>query len=407
MYDGDESGGDDDGESESMWRALGSILGWQITASVCYYAVFASTPFLREGFGISRFGVGLVVTALTLGQMASLFPAGAAVDGFGEGRTLFVGLAGLSVATLGIGLAWSLPALGLAAVGLGVAYSVSMPGTNRAVFESIPKARRNLGMGIKQVGVTAGSAISSVGVPLLAVSRFGWRAGFFSAAALAAIVTVVFVTVYDGSGGESGFEMPSIGGQIDDTSYLLLVVCGLFLGSVLFVTSSYMILYLNEAIGIPVTVAGATLAGMQMVGSGGRVLFGAVVDRLPSDSARSATAVLLGQTVLVAVCVFALASVQGPTVTIAVALVLGFAVFGFTSVYFSAIGAFIPDEKVGGGSAAPMLALNVGALIAPPAFGLLADGPGYRVGWLVVGVVVVLAVLLVGRVHLIARQRGR
>jgi len=146
---------------------------------------------------------------------------------------------------------------------------------------------------------------------------------------------------------------------------------------------------------------------MQMVGSGGRVLFGAVVDRLPSDSARSATAVLLGQTTLVAICVFALTAMQEPTPTILLALVLGFAVFGFTSVYFSAIGAFIPDEKVGGGSAAPMLALNVGALIAPPAFGLLADGPGYRVGWLVVGVVVVLAVLLVGRVHLIARQRGR
>ena len=404
MYDEDPPDDDGDSGGESMWRALGSILGWQITASVCYYAVFAATPFLREGFGISRFGVGLVVTALTLGQMASLFPAGAAVDGFGEGRTLFVGLAGLAIATLAIGLAWSLPVLGFAAIGLGVAYSVSMPGTNRAVFESTPRARRNLGMGIKQVGVTAGSAISSVGVPLLAVSRFGWRAGFFSAAALAAVVAVVFATVYDGSGGEGGFEMPSIGGQIADTSYLLLVVCGLFLGSVLFVTSSYMILYLNEAIGIPVTVAGATLAGMQMVGSGGRVLFGAVVDRLPSDSARSATSVLLGQTVLVAICVFTLTAVQRPTVTIAVALVLGFAVFGFTSVYFSAIGAFIPDEKVGGGSAAPMLALNVGALVAPPGFGLLADGPGYRVGWRVVGGVVVLAVLLVGRVYLISRR---
>lgn len=389
-----------------MWRTLGSILGWQITASFCYYSVFAATPFLREGFEVSRFGVGLVVTALTLGQMVALFPVGAAVDGFGEGRALLAGLAGLAVSTLGIGLAESLPVVGLAAFGLGVAYAVSMPGTNRAVFKSIPLERRNLGMGIKQVGVTAGSAISSVGIPLFAVSRYGWRAGFLSAAAVAVLVSIVFAAVYDGSGGEGRFEWPSFDGQIGDVSYLLLVVCGLFLGSALFVTAGYTILYLSEAVGIPVTIAGATLAGMQAAGSGGRVLFGGIVDRLPSDDARSASAVLLGQTLMIAVCVFTIASVTDPTVTVVVALVLGFFMFGFTSIYFSAIGSFIPDEKVGGGSVAPQMALNFGALVAPPAFGLIADGPGYRVGWLVIGGIVVLAAILVGRVHQIARRSG-
>lgn len=61
---------------------------------------------------------------------------------------LIAGLFGLSVGTVGIGIAWSFPVVAVAAFGLGAAYAVSMPGTNRAVFESIPPARRNLGMGI-------------------------------------------------------------------------------------------------------------------------------------------------------------------------------------------------------------------------------------------------------------------
>ena len=387
-----------------MRRALGAILAWQVTASTCYYAVFASTPFLRDAFALSRFEVGLVVTALTLGQMVFLFPAGAAVDGFGEGRMLFAGLVGLGVATLGIGLAGSLPAVGLAAFGLGFAYAVSMPGTNRAVFESIPRDRRNFGMGVKQVGVTAGSAISSVGIPLLAVSRFGWQAGFVLAALLAAVVAVGFSTLYTGSEGGGTFELPSFEGVGGSPSYVLLVVCGLFLGSALFVTSSYTILYLNEAIGVPVTLAGATLAGMQAAGSGGRVLFGELVDRLPTDNAQSTSGLLLGQATVVALCLFALSAVRGVLPTVAVSLVFGFFIFGFTGVYFSAIGSFVPDEKVGGASAAPQAALNVGALLAPPAFGLVADGPGYRVGWVAIGVVAILTTLLLARVYLTARR---
>jgi MFS family permease len=252
-----------------MWRVLGSVLAWQMTASICYYAVFAATPFLREVFGLSRFSVGLVVTALTLGQLVFLLPVGAAIDGYGERRMLIAGLGGLSVGTVGIGIAWSFPVVAIAAFGLGAAYAVSMPGTNRAVFESIPPARRNLGMGIKQVGVTAGSACSSIAIPALAV-------------------------------------------------------------------------------------AGAT----------------------------------------------------APQLAVVICLALGFVMFGFTNVFFSAVGLFAPDDRVGGASAGGQIAINVGALLAPPVFGLVADGPGYRVGWMLVGGCALVAALLLVRVNRAERRRA-
>lgn len=389
-----------------MWRALGSVLAWQVTASVCYYAVFAATPFLRDAFGLSRFSVGLVVTALTLGQLVFLFPAGAAVDGYGERRVLVAGLGGLAVGAVGIGLAWSFPVVALAAFGLGAAYAVSMPGTNRAVFESIPPARRNVGMGIKQVGVTAGSACSSVAIPVLAVTGVGWQTGFLLAAALAVAVAASFAVVYRETGGTGTFTRPTLDGPFGDPAYWQLAGSGVFLGAALFVTTSYTILYLDESVGVPVALAGATLAGMQAAGSVGRVTFGHLVDRLGGDSLLAATRVLLGLSAVTAAGTVAVAGVTDPTVAVAAFLALGFVMFGFTNVFFSAIGLFAPDDRVGGASAGGQVALNLGALVAPPAFGLVADGPGYRVGWLLVGACALVAVALLVRVDRTTRRRS-
>jgi MFS family permease len=388
-----------------MWRALASVVGWQVTASICYYAVFAATPFFRDAFGLSRFGVGLIVTALTLGQLAFLLPAGAAVDAYGERRMLLVGLGVLAVGAAGVGMAWAIPAVAVAVFCLGGAYAVSMPGTNRAVFESIPSPRRNLGMGVKQVGVTVGSACSAVAIPVLAVVGPGWETGFFLAAALATLVTIAFALLYGETGGTGRFVRPTLGGPLGDSAYWQLTAAGVVLGAVLFVTTSYTILYLDEVVDIPVALAGATLAGMQTAGSIGRVVFGHLVDRL-GTGATAATRVLLGLTVAIAVGAGVVAMVTGPVAVVLGFLTLGFVVFGYTGVFFSAIGSLVPDDRVGGASAGGQIALNLGALVAPPAFGLIADGPGYRVGWLLVAGCAIIATGLLVRVEIAARTRA-
>jgi ACS family hexuronate transporter-like MFS transporter len=281
-----------------------------------------------------------------------------------------------------------------------------MPGTNRAVFESIPPARRNLGMGIKQVGVTAGSACSSVAIPVLAVAGLGWETGFLFAAALAVLVTVGFAVLYRGSGGTGSLGRPRLDGPFGDPIYWQLAGSGVFLGAALFVTTSYTILYLDEAVGLPVAVAGATLAGMQALGSVGRVTFGHLVDRVDGDGPLAATRVLLALSVATAVGVFAVSGVTTPWLAVLVSLLLGFVMFGFTNVFFSAVGLFAPDDRVGGASAGGQVAINVGALLAPPAFGLVADGPGYRVGWILVGGSALLAAVLLVRVNRAVRRRS-
>ena len=172
-----------------LWQTVGLITTWQIAASVCYYAVFAAGPFFRDAFGLSRFEVGLTVTALTLGYAVCLIPVGALTDRYGERVTLTGGLVGLAVGMVLVASASGYASLLVAVVLLGAVYSTAMPGTNKAVYDTIPADRLNTAMGIKQVGITGGSGLSALLVTGLAGYLF-WQAGFLVAAVVGAAVAV-------------------------------------------------------------------------------------------------------------------------------------------------------------------------------------------------------------------------
>ncbi|MFC7166326.1 MFS transporter [Halospeciosus flavus] len=76
------------------WPAVGTVAGWQVVASICYYATFAATAGIKAEFGLSRFQVGIVIATLTLGYTLFLFPAGALVDAFGDRPAMVGGLLG-------------------------------------------------------------------------------------------------------------------------------------------------------------------------------------------------------------------------------------------------------------------------------------------------------------------------
>ena len=97
------------------WRLVGTITGWQVTASVIYYSVYVATPFFKDTYGLTAFEVGLTITALTISYAIFLLPLGAMVDRLGERWMLTAGLAGLSIGAITVALSWSYLSL-LAAV---------------------------------------------------------------------------------------------------------------------------------------------------------------------------------------------------------------------------------------------------------------------------------------------------
>lgn len=374
----------------SYWRTVSLVTVWQISASICYYTVFAATPFFRDAFGLSRFSVGLVVTTLTLGYAVFLLPLGALTDRFGERVTLSLGLVGLSVGTVLVASATTYALLLAAVFVLGSTYGVAIPGTNKAIFDAIDAGRQNLAMGIKQVGVTGGSGASALLITGLA-GAFDWRAGFLVAAAVGSIVAVAFARSYSSAGGKDTAGYPDFGALRSNRPYVALLTAGLFLGAALFTTTGYTVLYVEESIGASVAFGGVVLALVQLAGSAGRVLTGWLSDVLPGRARSRIGLLLVAQSLGSAVMFVVVASTttaRGAAVAFAV---LGFFVLGYTGVYYSVMATLVGADEMGGATAGGQLALTAGALVAPPAFGSLADTVGYRSAWLFLAAIVTVA----------------
>jgi MFS family permease len=381
------------------WRAVGAVTGWQTAASLCYYSIFAATTYFRSTFGISRTLVGVLTATAMLGYTLNLVPSGAAVDGFGERRVMLVGLAGLAVAVGLIGVAPTFALLLAAGFLLGAFYATAMPASNRGIVASAPPGHENSAMGLKQVGVTAGSGAASLVVAGVATVA-AWQWGFAVIGALAASYVAVFAATYDDAGGSGEWSIPDVASLRDNRAYLLLVVAGLFVGAVVFTTVGYTLLYADEAVGVSAATAGVVLAGVQTAGSAGRLGAGTLADRL--GGRRGAAAVTAGQ-VGVATFLFGALALGPPSAPVAVALLLGIGVtvVGSMGVYYSCLTALVGADEVGAATAGGQTAINVGGLIAPPAFGYLADTVGYEAGWTLLagcGFAAFLAVVAVRRV---------
>ena len=364
----------------SYWRTVSLVSLWQVSASVCYYAVFAATPFFREAFNLSRFTVGFVVTALTLGYAVWLLPVGALIDRFGERRTLVIGLFGLSAGAAAVAGARTYALLLAATFFLGSTYATAIPGTNKAVYDNIAAGRQNLAMGIKQVGVTAGSGISALLVTGLAGVLF-WQAGFLVAAGTGLLVAVVFALFYRGATDGGTAESPDFRDLARNRPYRALVAAGAFLGAALFTTTGYTVLYVHEAIGTSVAFGGVVLALVQLFGSVGRLVGGWLSDALPGEPQVRIGAILLVQAVAGALLFVVVAATDTAWSAVVAFAALGFFVLGNTGVYYSYMATLVAADEMGGASAGGQLALVVGSIVAPPAFGYLADTVGYRGSW--------------------------
>jgi predicted MFS family arabinose efflux permease len=372
------------------WRSVGAVAGWQTAASACYYSLFAATGLLRAAFDISRTLVGVLLTVGLLGYTVALFPSGALVDGLGERPVMLAGLGGLAAAAVAVSLAPTFPVLLAATALLGAAYSVGMPATNRAIAASAPPGRANLSMGLKQVGVTAGSGLASLVFAAVAVLAT-WTAGFRTVALLAGLAAVGFALSYEGRPGSGSLSPPDLRGLRGNRAFVLLVLAGLFVGAAVFATLGYAVLYVADAPGGSVALGGLVLGAMQVTGSLGRIAAGGAADRL--GGARGAATVALGQ-MTAALALFAVLAVDGHAAPVAAVLLVGVggSVLGSTGVFYSCMAGLVDDDVVGAATATGQSVINVGGMVAPPAFGYLADTAGYGAAWLLpVGCMIVAA----------------
>lgn len=376
---------------DRSWKGVGAVGGWQVVASSTYYSVFAATAAVSAEFQVSQYQIGILLAVLTLGYTLMLFPAGAIVDGYGDRTTMVIGLGLLSLGALTIAMAPSYEILLVAVFVLGGSYASAMPATNRAIAARAPKGRYNLAIGVKQVGVTGGSAIASISVTNATRVGGTWRTAFFVVSLVAGIVAIGYLFRYRGIGGTGTMDFPDIRGLRANRTFVLLTAAGFFVGAGVFTTTGYMVPYLEDA-GSSVELAGLALATMQISGSAGRIGVGEIADRLPGSPEKGAFRMMLAQ-MGTAGALFIALPLAGVSTQFLLVAILGVSMLGVTGLYHGTLVRLVPDDETGAATAGGQTMINFGGLVVPPAFGLVVDSTGFHVGWRVLAAGSFMAVL--------------
>jgi MFS family permease len=386
------------------WRSVATVSGWQTAASLCYYSVFAATGFVQDAFALTESLVGFFLTATIVGYTLALFPSGAAVDAVGERSVMVAGLFGLAAATVAVSVAPSYATVLLAGAVLGATYASAMPGTNRGIVASAPRGRESFAMGLKQVGVSAGSGAASLVVTGVAAVA-AWQVGFWVIAVVAAAYAVVFAVLYDGADGTGEFAVPDVRGLRANRAYVLLVGGGLFVGASIYAMLGYTVLYVEHGVGASAAIGGVVLAITQVTGSASRIGAGRLADRL--GGADGAVTVAAGQVALAAALFAVLASGSSSLLlTVAAFAGLGLTIHGSPGVFYSCLSELVDDDDIGAATAGGQTAINVGGLLAPPLFGALVEYAGYGTGWALLAASAAVGAALLLAVKRRVRARG-
>lgn len=362
---------------------LARLVGIQLTTAMVILGIPPLTAALRDEFELSRAQAGLLMTAAFLGVVAASWSGGRIVNAVGVRRSMIGVCIGLGSAFALAGRAPSYALVLLALFVVGVFYSPVTPATNAGVVAWAPLEFRTRAMAIKQMGVTAGAAISAALIPVL-VTHYGWRT---ATAILGAGVTVVGVV--SAMWFFRPAEMRTMGRAAPLENRRRVIVLGVATLLLLFVqhsVSTHFILALQDR-GVPLLTAGAALSLLQWAATGARYGWAWVADRFLGGNAALALLMLCcgSAAVLLAMTLF-----DGARWPALAAFLLGGttqAGNGLMQVILSDAGGRTPASSTGLG----MTVGFTGTVIGPPLFGLAADAWSYRWSWFLISLIALTA----------------
>ena len=281
----------------------------------------------------------------------------------------------------------AVPLLVIAAVVIGVGYGPITAASSELLSRTTPPGRMALTFSIKQTGVPAGAALAGAILPAAALA-FGWRGAFVGVALFAAIVAVAAQPTRNAldlrNPNRRPFSLNAILSPlrlIVRTPHLLeLSVAGFSFAAVQVSLSSFLVVYLTEALGWSLVASGLALTCTTLAAVPGRMIWGAIADR-----SRSATQVLATIGILACLSGVAMAFSQ-PDWPVGVVLVIS-AVYGFTAIGWNGIQLSELARRAPPGAAASVTGASgfigfAGVMSGPILFaGLAGATGGYRTGF--------------------------
>jgi sugar phosphate permease len=388
--------------SFTPWMMLFWLLLTQLAVAFVGRSVGPLGPFIEDGFHLSKAQVGLLPAALFVGQSLVSIPSGWYADVLGTRKMLLI----LSLMQAGCFLVISISPffwlLLLCVVFGGMGYGAMHPTSSRGIIYWFPANMSGTAMGIKQMGVTGGSALSAL-VLLPLAAAWDWRLATAVAAVallLAGLASVVFYRDAPGERNKTGEERPTFKETfkrlVRNKPLVGVSIAAMGLTSAQISLTTYLVFYVSEALLYPLVVAGVFLALSEISGSAGRVVWGIVSDRFFSGSRLPVLIVIALMTGLSSIAVSLLPPGVSLWLLVILVILFGFSASGFNGIWLNFASESTARRYAGIASGFSLSIGSLGVVVGPPLFGRIVDVTGsYRFAWWFVslGMVAVIGLL--------------
>lgn len=380
------------------WKMLGWLFIVQALIALVGRSLAPFAPLFEADLSLSKAQIGMLPAALFLGQALISLHAGFFVDRIGT-KNMMILLTiclGTSFALLSASSFYPLILLLIMIGGFG--YGAMHPASNRGVIHWFPIRRRGTAMGIKQMGITTGSAMAAL-ILLPLATQWGWRPVLLMAALLLILIGFFAFKYYEdperiNSRAES--EPPlkmldSLSSLLKNRLYLLVSISAMALNGSQMILNTYIVLFTYEIHAIPLVIAGILLVISEVGGSIGRIVWGVTSDTLFKGNRIIVLTIIAITSSISALTLFLLPEGTSFGVFVPIVFIFGFCISGFNGIWMNAVTEYVPENLSGSASGFSIMLGSWGVIIGPPLFGLIVDTSSYYTGWLLLFIVLLVA----------------
>ncbi len=371
--------------------------------SLIHLGIPALVPFIQHELRLSRTEVGFISSVLNGGVACAAIAAGKAADRIGERLIMAYGAIGIGLFAIGLNWTANYGALLFVLLLIGLAAATSTPAGSKAVVGWFSGTERATAMGIRQTGIPLGGAIAALSLPSLALG-FGWRLALTCAGVIAIAMGFAALRLYEEPSGANLLGSKKAMAGIKDLLRMreiwavLLYVFTLSGAQWCYLT--YIELYLTQTLQFPIRAAAALLAIGQIFGTGGRIGWGVVSDRLMGGR-RKPGLLLVGFLATLMTLGVSLFSANTPFVLVAALVALfGLTIMGWNGLYLALISELVGTRVAGLSIGLSNTGAFLGIVVLPPLFGFLVDHTGsYRLAWMALAAMVLIALSALPSIH--------
>ena len=385
--------------------ALAATLAIQVFTALAATSAAVLAPAIAADFDVAPKWIGVFVGLVYAGAMTASLASGGFIERFGSIRTsqacVLICAAGVAL----MALTASPALLVVAAIVIGIGYGPITPASSQLLARTTRPDRMAVTFSIKQTGVPAGAALAGALLPSLAHGA-GWRLslGIVAACGVAILLAAQPVQPALDADRQHGRRLSLRAvlaplGHLRAPALRQVALISLAYSATQVCLTSYLVVFLTEALGYSLVAAGLALSVATLGGVAGRIAWGLVADRW---LAPRRTLALIGG--LAAVCGLALALAQPgwPAIgCLLLAAAFGATAIGWNGVQLAEVARLAPRGTAGAVTGATSFVTFSGVVMGPPLFALIASVSGsYRISFAVFAAVSGVGALYMGGVRM-------